>query len=381
MITDSSSYVVNFSRKPPVSELNSTRSPSLRTDSLNDFYDDTVSSVLPHEESKEPAQYLPMQRFPPMTARKLETYNQDPQQQRGAIPYKAARRLGVDDRRQGQRLAHIEEVPSRDSHRPESATSSGSGSSKGKGKRPIPQRSVSELEKFRPVDWSQSWSVFWRLTPDEARKPPSGYSIGQQELWWKLLQLEENYQQSLEMLHNLISSDDMSLPPCGITPLAIKKLQLSHDKYLRQPLRTCMAIGPWTFEFPAIVKAYQNAHAHLVPLYERYSWDLPLVTFQVAASSTPASSASRDLLTSIGPGMPTRYTCFRSPLTHVCSCFDTIQALYDGLHKGGPHAVPNFAQVVSPVREQLRSLIASCNRNILLRWDDFIRSYLFGCNA
>ena len=141
-----------------------------------------------------------------------------------------------------------------------------------------------------------------------------------------------------------------------------------------------MGIGPWTFDYPSIIKAYQAAHAQLVPLYERFAWDLPLVTFQVAAASKPSSQASKDLLTSMGPGMPTRYTCFRSPLTHICSSFDTIQALSDGLGKGG-QSTPNYSSVVGPVREQLRSLIASCNRNILLRWDDLRRSNLFGSYA
>jgi hypothetical protein len=142
-----------------------------------------------------------------------------------------------------------------------------------------------------------------------------------------------------------------------------------------------MGVGPWTFEYSAIIKAYQMAHAHLVPLYERFSWDVPLVTFQVAASSLPAASASRDLLLSIGPGMPTRYTCLRSPLTHVCATFDNIQSLYDGMYKGGERSVPNYAQILFPVREQIRSLIASCNRNVLLRWDDLRRSNLFGSSA
>lgn len=380
--SDISGGVVNFSRKPPMSEAGTMQSPpSFRTDSMNEFYDDSSSHFAPAED-RETAQAMPASRYAPASARRVDHYSQDANPRRGAMPFKAARRLGVDDRTQ-PRLAHIEENPPSDAApRPPSSASTQSGSSRDRAKRkPPPQKTLSDLARRQPLDWSQPWSVFWQLEPEEIRKPPHGYSIGLQELWWKLLQLEEHYQISLELLHNLITSDNMSLPTCGITPLAVKKLQLSHDKFLRQPLRAACGVGPWNFEYPAIVKAYQSAHAHLVPLYERFAWDLPLVTFQVAASSAPASSASRDLLLSIGPGLPTRYTCLRSPLTHVCATFDTIQALYDGMNKGGSNATPNFATIMMPVREQLRSLIASCNRNILLRWDDLRRSNLFGSNA
>jgi hypothetical protein len=375
---DSSSQIVNFSRKPATSQLgpSSLRASSSRTDSMTGFYDneDATSSIAPTEDrDREPARLVPITSVPPRTAKRLE-------EQRTGIPPKAARRLGVDERIHPQRLAHIEEMPQSDHSRPNSRTSGSSGDSRVK---PLKSnlkngtKTIDSLAKVHPLDWSQPWLVFWRLTPSEVQKPPNGYSIGLQEMWWRLLQLEENYQQSLEMLHDLIVSSDASLPTCGITPTAIKKLQACHDKHLRHPMRACM-VGPWTFDYPAILKAFQLAHAHLVPLYERYAWDLPLVTFQVAAASGPSTSASRDLLSSIGPGKPTRYTCFRSPLTHICASFDTIQALYDGLHKGGPPSAPNYAQSVAPVREQLRSLVASCNRNILLRWDDLRRSNLFG---
>jgi hypothetical protein len=377
--TDVSGQVVNFSRKPPLADLSSVQSPdSIRTNSMDDFYDDSSGHFAPIMD-REPVQIIPITRFAPSAAKRVDALTQDANSRRGQIPSKAARRLGVEDRTQ-PRLAHIEESPAKE--RPESSTSAGSGSSRGHAKkRPVAQISLMELARIQPLDFSQPWSTFWRVTAEEKRKPPHGYSIGLQELWWKLLQLEENYQHSLQMLHTLISSDHMSLPSCSITPLAVQKLQVSHNKYLRQPLREAMGVGPWTFEYSAIIKAYQTAHSHLVPLYERYSWDLPLVTFQVAASSMPTSSASRDLLLSIGPGMPTRYTCLRSPLTHVCATFDTIQALYDGMYKGGPPSVLNFAQIIFPVREQIRSLIASCNRNVLLRWDDLRRSNLFGDNA
>jgi hypothetical protein len=360
---------------------------SVRSDSVNEFYDDTTSSIGPSDlDGSGPARSVlmtnPLLRAPGPAARLLEEQQMSQHTPRTSIPLKAARQLGVADRSyHTQKLAHIEEIPASDPSRPGSRTSGSSGSSRNK----IPvlspaTRSVHELAKTHPLDWSQPWSVFWRLTPSETQKPPNGYSVGLQELWWRLLQLEENYQNALELLHSLVSADDTSLPTCGITPLAIRKLQASHDKHLRQPLRQFMGIGPWTFDYPSIIKAYQGAHAQLVPLYERFAWDLPLVTFQVAAASKPSSQASKDLLTSMGPGMPTRYTCFRSPLTHICSCFDTIQALSDGLGKGG-QSTPNYSQVVGPVREQLRSLLASCNRNILLRWDDLRRSNLFGSYA
>lgn len=375
--SDLSSNIVNFSRKTAMTEPSSVQGArSYRTDSLNEFYDDSSSNFVPTDDRES----LQSSRQAPAAARRVEPYDSTARQ-RGAMPFKAARRLGVDDRAQ-PRLAHIEEDPiPPEQRRPASSTSTTTSGSSNRGKKPaIPQKSLSDLGKHEPFDWSQPCSVFWQLTPEDVRKPPHGYTLGLQELWWKLLQLEEAYQHSLEMLYTLISSDNMSLPTCGITPLAVRKIQLAHDKFLRQPLRLAMGVGPWNFEYPAIVKAYQTAHAHLVPLYERYSWDLPLVTFQVAASSAPASSASRDLLLSIGPGMPTRYTCLRSPLTHICATFDTIQALYDGMYKGG-HSSPNFAQIITPVREQLRSLIASCNRNVLLRWDDLRRSNLFGTSA
>jgi hypothetical protein len=353
---------------------------------MTGFYDgdDTSSSVTPnsslaHHDDREPARIVPITSVPARSAKRLE----EQQQQRTGIPPKAARRLGVDERVHPQRLAHIDEMPlmPSDNSRPDSRTSGSSTASRNKAKKlslSNPGKTIGELAKVQTLDWSQPWVTFWRLTPTEIQKPPNGYSIGLQETWWRLLQLEESYQQSLEMLHDLIASADASLPTCGITPQSIKKLQASHDKHLRQPLRQCM-VGPWTFDYPAIVKAYQAAHAHLVPLYERYAWDLPLVTFQVAAASSgPSTMASRDLLSSIGPGLPTRYTCFRSPLTHMCATFDTVQSLYDGLHKGGPSSSATYAQVVAPVREQLRSLVASCNRNILLRWDDLRRSNLFG---
>jgi hypothetical protein len=362
--------------------MGASRASSIRSDSMNGFYDgdDASSSIAPSsiapQEDREPARMIPITSVPPRTAKRLE-------EQRTAIPPKAARRLGVDDRIHPQRLAHIEEIPlvPSENSRPDSRTSGSSSSSRIKAKKPSltnPSKTIVELAKVQPLDWSQPWAAFWRLTPPEVQKPPNGYSIGLQEMWWRLLQLEESYQQSLDMLHDLIASADASLPTCGITPLSIKKLQACHDKHLRQPIRQCM-VGPWTFDYQAIVKAYQAAHAHLVPLYERYAWDLPLVTFQVAAAATgPSTFASRDLLSSVGPGLPTRYTCFRSPLTHMCATFDTVQSLYDGLHKGGSSSSLNYAQIVAPVREQLRSLVASCNRNILLRWDDLRRSNLFG---
>jgi hypothetical protein len=376
--SDVSSQVVNFSRKPAKADSSTMQSPdSFQADGMNEFYDDSSGHFAPIAD-REPSQVIPVARFAPSAAKRVEPLAQDANTRRGAMPSKAAQRLGVNDRTQ-PRLAHIDEIPAKE--RPESSTSGGSGSSRGKSKRPVPQISLNELARLQPLDFSQSWSVFWRLSPEEIRKPPHGYSSGLQELWWKLLQLEENYQHSLQMLHSLITSDNVTLPTCSITPAAVQKLQALHEKYFRQPLRSAMSVGPWTFEYPAIIKAYQAGHAHLVPLYERFSWDLPLVTFQVAASSAPASSASRDLLLSTGPGMPTRYTCLRSPLTHLCVTFDTIQALYDGMYKGGPHSAPNFAQIIFQVREQLRSLIASCNRNVLLRWDDLRRSNLFGSNA
>jgi hypothetical protein len=376
--SDLSSQVVNFSRKPTPVEPNTMQSPdSWRTDSMNEFYDDSSVHFAPIAD-KEPTQVIPITRFAPSATRRVEIGTPDSQQRRMVLPPKAASRLGGDDRSR-PRLAHIEEVSIKE--RPESSTSDRSGSSRGKSKRPVTQISLAELARIQPLDFSQPWSTFWRVTQEELRKPPHGYSIGLQELWWKLLQLEEHYHQSLQMLYSLITSDSMNLPSCSITPTAIQKLQASHDKFLRQPLREAMGVGPWTFEYSAIIKAYQMAHAHLVPLYERFSWDVPLVTFQVAASSLPAASASRDLLLSIGPGMPTRYTCLRSPLTHVCATFDNIQSLYDGMYKGGERSVPNYAQILFPVREQIRSLIASCNRNVLLRWDDLRRSNLFGSSA
>ncbi|KAF2430054.1 hypothetical protein EJ08DRAFT_259593 [Tothia fuscella] len=347
---------------------------------MNGFYDnDDATSIvmLPEEEDKVPARPIAIATVPARTMKRLE-------EQRMGIPPKAARRLGVDERVHPQRLAHIDEMPqsSDQSSRPNSRASGSSTDSRVKPKKSSLSNGskapgVDTLAKASSLDWSQSWVVFWRLSPSEIQRPPHGYSIGLQEMWWKLVQLEENYQHSLEMLHDLIVSTDASLPTCGITPQSIKKLQACHDKHLRRPLQACM-VGPWTFDYQAIIKSFQSAHAHLVPLYERYAWDLPLVTFQVAAASGPSTSASRDLLSSVGPGKPTRYTCFRSPLTHVCATFDTVQPLYDGLHKGGPPFSPNYAQSVSPVREQLRSLVASCNRNILLRWDDLRRSNLFG---
>lgn len=356
---------------------------------MTGFYDgdDATSSIYPSEDNeREPARMVPITSVPPKTTKRLEDHQQQHQQHRTAIPPKAARRLGVDERVHPNRLAHIEEMPHSDhsrESRPNSRTSGSSADSRNKGKKKSSLSSNSKtitidtLAKAQSLDWSQPWVVFWRLTPSEIQKPPNGYSIGLQEMWWRLLQLEENYHQSLEMLHDLIESAEASLPTCGITPMAIRKLQASHDKHLRLPMRACM-IGPWTFDYQSIIKSYQTAHAHLVPLYERYAWDLPLIVFQVAAASGPTTAASRDLLSSIGPGMPTRYTCFRTPLTHICANFDTVQSLYDGLHKGGPPSSPNYAQAVAPVREQLRSLVASCNRNILLRWDDLRRSNLFG---
>lgn len=351
---------------------------SVRSDSVNEFYDDKTSSVVNPERSAN----LPL-RGPGPAARLIEEQQLRQHAPPTSIPPKATRQLGVTERNfHPKMLAHIEVIPTSDSSRPGSQTSrSSGGSSRNKG--PVlsaATRSVHELAKTHPLDWSQRWSVFWRLTPTETQKPPSGYSVGLQELWWRLLQLEEIYQNSLELLHSLISAEEASLPACGITPLAIRKLQASHDKHLRQPLRQSMGIGPWAFDYPSIARTYQAAHAQLAPLYERFAWDLTLVTFQVAAASKPASQASKDLLTSMGPGMPTRYTCFRSPLTHICSIFDTIQALTDGLGKSGKFT-PNHSQVVGLVREQLRSLIASCNRNILLRWDDLRRSNLFGSHA
>lgn len=358
---------------------------SVRSDSVDEFYDDTASSIVPSEpDGRDSARSvnLPL-RGPGPAARLLEEQQISQHAPRTSIPLKAARQLGVADRSfHPQKLAHIEESPASDPARPGSQASRSSGGSSGH-RPPVlstATRSVHELAKTHPLDWLQPWNVFWRLTSTETQKPPSGYSVGLQELWWRLLQLEENYQNALELLHSLISAEDASLPTCAITPLAIRKLQASHEKHLRQPLRQHMGRGPWTFDYSAIIKTYQSAHAQLVPLYERFAWDLPLVTFQVAAASKPASQAAKDLLTSMGPGMPTRYTCFRSPLTHICSIFDTIQALSDGIGKGG-QAAPNFSQVVGPVREQLRSLIASCNRNILLRWDDLRRSNLFGSYA
>ncbi|KAE9964532.1 hypothetical protein BLS_008253 [Venturia inaequalis] len=279
-LSDATSGAVNFSRKQMPQTTN------MSSDNLNEFYDDTTSSVMHFERSAK----LPL-RGPSPAARLIEEQQLSQQFPPTSIPLKAARHVGL------------------------------------------------------------------------------------QELWWRLLQLEENYQTSLELLHSLISAEETSLPACGITPSAIRKLQAWHDNHLRQPLRQFMGIGPWTFDYSSIAKAYQAAHAQLVPLYERFAWDLPSVTFQIAAASKPAPRASKDLLTSLGPGMPTRYTCFRSPLTHICSTFDTIQALSDG------HGKSNCSQVVGPVREQLRSLIASCNRNILLRWDDLRRSNLSGSYA
>lgn len=360
-------------------------SSSARSESVNEFYDDTTSIIVhPETDGRGSARSanLPV-RGPGPAARLIEEQQLSQYAPRTSIPLKAARQLGVADRTfHPQKLAHIEEISTSDASRPGSGTSRSSGGSS-RNRAPVlsaATRSVHELTKTHLLDWNQPWSVFWRLTPTETQKPPDGYSVGLQELWWRLLQLEENYQNSLELFYSLVSAEDASLPTCGITPLAIRKLQASHDKHLRQPLRQFMGIGPWNFDYPSIAKAYQAAHAQLVPLYERFAWDLPLVTFQVAAASKPATQASKDLLTSMGPGMPTRYTCFRSPLTHICSSFDTIQALSDGLGKGG-HSTPNYSQVMGPVREQLRSLIASCNRNILLRWDDLRRSNLFGSYA
>lgn len=348
-------------------------SSSVRSDNVSEFYDDTTSSIMHFERSL----HLPPKR-PGQAARLVEDQQLSQQRPRTIIPPKAARQLGVAERsNQLEKSVHIEESHPIDVSRPGSTTSKSSGGSSGN-RAPVlsaATKSVIELAKTHPLHWNQPWTVFWRLTPTETQKPPRGYSVGLQELWWRLLNLEENYHNSLELLHSLISAENASLPVCGITPLAIRKLQTSHDKHLRQPLRQFMAIGPWIFDYSSIIKAYQAAQAKLDPLYERFAWDLPLVTFHIAAASKSASQASNDLLTSLGPGMPTRYTCFRSPLTHMCSVFDTIQALSDGLGKS------NYSQVVGPVREQLRSLIASCNRNILLRWDDLRRSNLFGSHA
>ncbi|KAE9986494.1 hypothetical protein EG327_004278 [Venturia inaequalis] len=366
-LSDATSGAVNFSRKQMPQTTN------MSSDNLNEFYDDTTSSVMHFERSAK----LPL-RGPSPAARLIEEQQLSQQFPPTSIPLKAARQLGVVDRTfQPQQLAHIVETSSSDHSRPGSGTSKSSGGSS-RNRAPVlstATRSVLEHTKTHPLDWNQPWSVFWRLTPTETQKPPHGHSVGLQELWWRLLQLEENYQTSLELLHSLISAEETSLPACGITPSAIRKLQAWHDNHLRQPLRQFMGIGPWTFDYSSIAKAYQAAHAQLVPLYERFAWDLPSVTFQIAAASKPAPRASKDLLTSLGPGMPTRYTCFRSPLTHICSTFDTIQALSDG------HGKSNCSQVVGPVREQLRSLIASCNRNILLRWDDLRRSNLSGSYA
>ncbi|QDS71001.1 hypothetical protein FKW77_007773 [Venturia effusa] len=381
---DAVSGAVNFSRKqlPPPPHV---RVP-VRSETVNGFYADTAASNSHSEEDSKGLKRsatLPHRRSGP-AARLLEQQQVLQQAPRTSIPLKAARQLGVADRTfQSQKLAHIDEYPTSDPSRPESDTSRSSGHSS-RNKVPVMSaatRSAHELAKTHPLDWNQPWNVFWRLTSTETQKAPRGHSVGLQELWWQLLLLEENYQNSLELLHSLISAEDASLPTCGITPLAIRKLQVSHDKHIRQPLRQAMGSGPWTFDYPAIVKAYQSAHAQLVPLYERFAWDLPLVTFQVAAASKPASQTSRDLLTSMGPGLPTRYTCFRSPLTHICSSFDTIQSLSDGFGHGSSRSTPNFAQVVATVREQLRSLIASCNRNILLRWDDLRGPNLSGSHA
>ncbi|TLD38759.1 hypothetical protein E2P81_ATG01302 [Venturia nashicola] len=368
---DATSGAVNFSRKhvPPTANMDS----FVSSDSVNDFYNHIPSSIVHSEQSAK----LPI-RGPSSAVRPIEEQRLLQQGFPAYIPPKAARRLGVDERTfQPQKPSHIEEMSPSDLSRPGSGTSRSSGGSSRSRVLILSAatKSVIELAKTHPLDWDQPWRVFWRLTPIETQKAPHGYSVGLQELWWRLLQLEENFHSSMELLHSLISMEDASLPTCGITPLTIRKLQASHDKYLRQPLREFMGTGPWTFDYSSIAKAYQAAHIQLVPLYERFAWDIPLVTFQIAAASKPASQASKDLLTSLGPGMPTRYTCFRSPLTHICCSFDTIQALSDGLGKR------DYSQVVGPVREQLRSLIASCNRNILLRWDELRRSNLFGSHA
>ncbi|KIW02212.1 hypothetical protein, variant [Verruconis gallopava] len=372
-------------RSPDLSASSSFRSPDTSASdisgpvvnfshSLNDFYDDSSGHFAPIAD-REPAQIVPITRYAPSAAKRVEALSQEANARRG-IPSKAAKRLGVDDRQQPSRLGNIDEIPTRD--RPSSSTSGGSGSSRGRPSRPVTQVTLAELSRQGTLDFTSPWSVFWHVTPEEIRKPPRGYSVAIQELWWKLLQFEESYTYSLQMVHTLITSDTMLMPKCGITPASVQKLQASHDKHIRQPLRDAMSVGPWTFEYATIIKAYQLAHAHLASQYERYAWDLPLVTYSLASASAPASATSRDLLLSLGPGMPTRYTCLRSPLTHLCSTFDTIQSIYDITHNGGPKDVPNFAQLVYPVREQLRSLIASCNRNILLQWEDLRRVNLFG---